>query len=410
MEGTPFGKTQLALLFMGCFDVPGVVGKRGSDRLKIFIVAHHTKSLLIFSSELLVEFVKRGDQVTVCAPENDPDLVERISKMGIDFIQLPLDRNGMNPVKDLYALGFLVKTIAKIDPDIVFNFAIKPGIYGTLAARLGKVPKIYSMMMGLGYSFMASNLLSRIINVLVCSLCRFIFPKNTKVFFLNPDDRSLFVQLRLVPEPQAVHINGQGIDLEYFYKSPPQTDGPVFLMIARLIKDKGVFEYVEAARILKQRHPTAIFRLVGPFDSNPTAISKSQIEIWQKEGLIDYCGETKDVRPFISSSSVYVLPSYREGAPRSVLEAMSMGRPIVTTDAPGCRETVIDSKNGFLVPVKNVDALVKAMEYFIVNPDSIEKMGQCSRDLVVEKFDVNKVNDKIMKEMGFVSEKTANVS
>ena len=376
--------------------------------MKILIIAHHTNSLLMFSAELLMNFVKRGDQVTVCSPENDPDLVERISEMGIDFFQLPLERNGMNPIKDLFTIRFLVKEIVKINPDIVFNFTIKPGIYGTLASRLGKVPQIYTMMTGLGYAFMRTNFKSCIINILVCFLCGFIFPKNTKVFFLNPDDLSLFVKLRLVRKPQAVLVNGQGIDLEYFCKSPLQTNGPIFLMIARLIKDKGIFEYVEAARILKHRHPTAIFRLIGPFDSHPSAISKSQIEIWHEEGLIDYCGETKDVRPFISASSVYVLPSYREGTPRSVLEAMSMGRPIITTDAPGCRETVINGKNGFLVPVKNVDALVKAMEHFIVNPNIIKKMGQCSRDLAVEKFDVNKVNEKIIREMGLVSEKTAN--
>jgi len=206
-------------------------------------------------------------------------------------------------------------------------------------------------------------------------------------------------------------IDGEGVDLKHFHSVPLPQNAPVFLLICRLIKEKGVIVYADAARILKQRYPEASFNLLGPFDSNNTsALSRSQIESWHREGVIDYCGETKDVRPFISASSIYVLPSYREGIPRSVLEAMSMGRPIITTDAPGCRETVIHGKNGFLVPIKDVNALVKAMEHFIVNPNIIKKMGQCSQNLAVEKFDVNKVNDKIMREMGLVSEKTANVN
>jgi len=179
-------------------------------------------------------------------------------------------------------------------------------------------------------------------------------------------------------------------------------NGPTFLLICRLIRDKGVVDYVDAARVLKQRYPEATFNLLGPFDGNNTSVlSRSEIDKWHREGIVNYCGETDDVRPFISASSVYVLPSYyREGTPRSALEAMAMGRPIITTDAPGCRETVIEGKNGFLVPVKDANALAKAMERFIVDPDLIAGMGEASRIYAIEKFDVDKVNAKIMKEMG----------
>jgi len=171
------------------------------------------------------------------------------------------------------------------------------------------------------------------------------------------------------------------------------------LLIARLLKDKGIFEYIEAARIIKANYPQAIFQLLGPFDSNPSAISKKQMMEWKQEGVVDYLGETQDVRSFIKKSNIYVLPSYREGTPRSVLEAMAMGRPVITTDAPGCRETVIEGRNGFLIPIKDIEALVKAMEYFILHSESIPQMGKCSREIAEEKYDVHNVNAMILTAM-----------
>lgn len=167
-----------------------------------------------------------------------------------------------------------------------------------------------------------------------------------------------------------------------------------------MIKDKGIYEYIRAATILKKRYPWAKFRLLGPFDTNPTAISETQIKAWHNSGVIEYLGETKDVRPFLADTSVYVLPSYREGTPRTVLEAMAMGRPIITTDAPGCRETVIEGENGFLVPIKDEQALAKVMERFIQEPELIGKMGKRSREIAEEKFDVNKINATILQAMG----------
>jgi glycosyltransferase involved in cell wall biosynthesis len=178
------------------------------------------------------------------------------------------------------------------------------------------------------------------------------------------------------------------------------------LLIARLIRDKGIVEYVEAARIVKRRHPEAVFRLVGPFYPNPTALSKEEVEGWQREGLIEYCGETEDVRPHIARASVYVLPSYREGTPRSILEAMSMGRAIITTDVPGCRETVVDGENGILVPPYDAEKLAQAMECFIWDPERIASMGRESRRIAEEKFDVHRVNAVILKAMGLSDEKT----
>ncbi|GJL78482.1 MAG: glycosyl transferase [Nitrospinaceae bacterium] len=355
---------------------------------------------------MLSGFVEAGHEVTACAPENNPEFIEKFTQIGVSFITFPLARNGMNPVKDLYAIAFLVKTLRKIKPEYVFSASMKPVIYGSLAARLAGVPKVFSLISGSGYAFMKTSLKNWLITIVVTSLYRLSLPKNRTVFFQNPDDLSQFVDLKLARKEQAVLVNGSGVDLEYYRPAPLPENGPAFLLICRLIRDKGVVDYVDAARILKKRYPHATFNLLGPFDSNNTsALTKAQIEQWHQEDLIRYCGETEDVRPFISASCVYVLPSYyREGTPRSALEAMAMGRPIITTDAPGCRETVIEGKNGFLVPIKDPQALAEAMERFIVNPDLIQEMGESSRDYAVEKFDAHKVNAKIMKTMGLLNE------
>jgi glycosyltransferase involved in cell wall biosynthesis len=345
--------------------------------------------------------------VTVCSPENDPEFIEKFSQMGISFIPFPLSRNGMNPIQDIYALLFLVKTLLKIKPDIVFSASTKPVIYGSLASRLARVPRVFSMISGAGYAFVEMGFKRKLINLLVRILFSQALKNNVSVFFLNPDDLNLFVRLGLVRKEQTVRINGEGVDLEHFQPVPLPQTASVYLMICRLVKDKGVVEYVEAARLVKSRYPETTFNLLGPYDSNNTsALAPSQIEKWQQEGIINYCGETNDVRPFLSESSVFVLPSYYEGTPRTTLEAMATGRPILTTDVAGCRETVIEGKNGFLVPLRDVKALAEAMERFIVDPDLILRMGKASREIVVQKFDVHKVNARIMEVLGLLKETT----
>jgi glycosyltransferase involved in cell wall biosynthesis len=253
------------------------------------------------------------------------------------------------------------------------------------------------MITGLGYSFLGRGIKSKLLQFVVCILYRVALKKNKNVFFQNPDDLELFVDRKLVRYEQAVLIAGSGINLNQFTVTKIFTKPAIFLLVARLLKDKGILEYVEAARHIKAKYPKAVFQLLGPFDNNPSSISKSKILEWDHEGVIDYLGETKDVRPFISKSNIFVLPSYREGTPRSTLEAMAMGRPVITTDVPGCRETVINGQNGFLVPSKNIESLVKAMEYFLINFESIPQMGTNSRKLVELKFNVHKVNMIIIR-------------
>lgn len=368
---------------------------------KVVIISQYSPSLIIFRGDLIRAMVELGHEVVCLGPE--AGFEQPLQELGADYRQIPLHRTGLNPLKDVKTLFSLRKVLKEIKPDIVFSYTVKPIVYGSIAAHLAGVRQMYAMITGLGYVFIGQTFKQRLLTQIVAFLYRRGLKYNQIVFFQNPDDLHLFVSKSIVPKTaKPVLVNGSGVNIEKFAFAPPKLSPVTFLLIARLIKDKGILEYVEAARLLKQKYPDARFRLLGPLDINPAAITQEQLERWSKEGIIKYLGKTNDVRPYIADASVYVLPSYREGTPRSVLEAMSMGRPIITTDAPGCRETVIDGKNGFLVPVKDVDALKSAMEKFIQEPDLISQMGKQSRIIAEEKYDVRKVNRAILQEMGLL--------
>jgi len=370
--------------------------------MKIIVLAGLAESLLNFRGHLLSTMVKAGHEVIACAPEKPHKVIDGLKTIGVSYHSIELDRTGMNPLKDLRLCIHLRDMFLELKPDVFFGYTIKPVIYGSFAARLANIPNKYSMITGLGYAFSETTLRQRLVNILVRRLFRFSLSMNDKVFFQNPDDLSLFEQLGLIKgKNKGILINGSGVDLDFFAQSSPVLDRPVFLLIARLLKAKGICEYVNSAKVLKERYPQAKFLLLGPCDSNPSAVSEKQIIEWQTTGVIEYRGEASDVRPIIAEASVFVLPSYyREGIPRTILEAMAMGKPIITTDAPGCRETVKDGENGFLVPVKDSLALAAAMEKFILQPALIDVMGKRSREIAIMKFDVHKVNSVIMKEMG----------
>lgn len=369
--------------------------------MNIVVIDGMGRSLINFRGKLLAALVNQGQKVTACSPSEGVELIDKLSAMGVEYKIVPIGRTGMNPFKDLYSLYALYRLYRKIQPDIILAYNIKPVIFTSLLSRFLKKTRVYSVITGLGYVFTSKGLKISIIKKVVCFLYRLSLPNNGAVFFLNPDDIDELVNLKIIERSKAVLLNGEGIDLEWFGEVPANSKGPAFLLIARLIEGKGIYEYVEAARIVKRRHPHAVFRVLGAFDSNPMAIQPSKMEAWQREGVIDYLGKTKDVRPFIENASAFVLPSfYREGLPRSTLEAMAMGRPVITTDWPGCREPIVNGENGFLVPVKNVEALAAAMEQFISQPDLIQSMGKRSREIVEDKYDVNKVNQVIMETLG----------
>jgi glycosyltransferase involved in cell wall biosynthesis len=365
---------------------------------RVVICAGYSPSLLNFRGPLLRELVGGGHEVIACGPQATPELRKALSELGVIFREVPCDRAGLSVRRDLRQLRALMALFRSVEPDIVLNYTIKPVIYGSLAARLAGVPHIYSMITGVGYAF-GEGRGRRAVRTAASALLRLSLGSNRAVFFQNPDDRAMFEQLGLLGQRgRAILINGSGVDIEA-YQPAPFPDQLSFLMIGRLLADKGVREYVAAARLIRARYSDVRFRLVGPLDPNPSALRKEEIEDWVREGLIEYLGELQDVRPAIAATSVYVLPSYREGTPRTVLEAMAMGRPAVTTDAPGCRETVLDGVNGYLVPVRDAEALAQALERFIQEPELVGQMGGESRRIVADKYDVHKVNRVILETM-----------
>ena len=367
--------------------------------VKVMIVAGLDLSLILFRRELIESWLQIDCSVVAAAPNRKVE--GALKEIGVRYHTLPLERTGLNPVKDLILLCSLIRLFRKESPDCLYLYTIKPVIYGSLAARVMPSCRVFSMITGLGYAFTRSEDEGKLLRKLLVFLYRIALKRNRKVFFQNPDDESFFVDNGIVEPDKVVRVNGSGVNIDYYSMTPHNKGEVSFLLIARLLKEKGIVEYIEAARKIKTKYPEARFMLVGwSFDDNPTAIGQEQIEEWQKEGIVEIYGETDDVRPYIAKAAVYVLPSYREGTPRTVLEAMAMGRAVITTDVPGCRETVIEGRNGFLVPVKDSGALAEAMENFIENPALVEHMGAESRKIAEDKYDVQKVNRVINREMG----------
>ena len=369
--------------------------------MRFLLIAGYADSLLLFRGPLIAALQGLGRQVHVAAPDlpvGDPIRLQ-LEERGLTVHNIPLQRTGTNPLADLVALFSLFRLMRRVRPQWVLGYTIKPVIYGSLAAWLAGVPRRFALITGLGYAFQGEEKRGRI-ESLVQSLYASALSRVHKVFFQNPDDKALFRQRGILADatPSCV-VNGSGVDVASFALAPLPSGPPRFLLIARLLGDKGVREYAKAARRVHAQHPGAQFALAGWFDSNPDAIAQHELAAWVADGTLVYLGRLSDVRPAIAASTVYVLPSYREGTPRTVLEAMAMGRPIITTDTPGCRETVVDGDNGFLVPVKSVDALEQAMVKFIDDQALASRMGQRSRQIAEEKYDVHKVNSVMLREM-----------
>jgi glycosyltransferase involved in cell wall biosynthesis len=365
-------------------------------RKKICIVASYAPSILNFRKELILELLKTCD-VYACAPFISAAVQAEIERLGVTCLHVQMSADNINPLANLKYLHALFRHFRAIKPDIVLGYTIKPVIWGSLAAKIANVRYIASMITGLGYSFTELRSIKRkSINKLVCALYRFSLRFNQMVLFQNQDDKQLFQRSNLLNKTPSIIIHGSGVNLTHFSRIDSFPEKMTFLMIGRLLKDKGIYEYIEAARRIKKLYNNIEFNLVGWIDDNPSSIQAHELDDWQKEGLVNYLGQLDDVRDSIKAASVFVLPSYREGTPRSVLEAMSMGRAIITTDAPGCRETVINGMNGFLVPVKSIDELVLCMKKFIDNTELVIQFGRQSREIAVNKYDVEKVNASII--------------
>lgn len=369
---------------------------------KIVVVGGYAESLINFRGDLLVAMVQAGHDVIACAPDASPDIRAALADRGVAYQSLPLARTGLNPLFDVRTCWCLFRFFRTYKPDVVFSYTIKPVIYASFAAKMARTKHIFSMITGLGYGFSASGSKGLAVKAVVSVLYALALSVNKKVFFQNPDDAEFFLSHHLLNGAnKAVLVNGSGIDTVKFNPCP-LPESPRFLLIARLIKDKGIYDYVDAAVRLKKKYPLVRFDLVGWLDENPSCVHKADLDMWIASGVIHYWGKLADVRPAIASCSVYVLPSYHEGTPRTVLEAMAMGRAIITTDAPGCRETVVEGENGYLVPIKNSEKLAEVMERFILQPALVATMGARSRTIAVEKYDVHKVNKVLMTQMELI--------
>ena len=272
-------------------------------------------------------------------------------------------------------------------------------IYGAMAANRIGITEVYPLIAGIGSVFISDSLKTRIVRSALVRLYRRALKRCPAVFFQNRDDEQVFRDFRIIKNQKVVLLHGSGVNTERF-ALVPHPEQPTFLCVSRLIRDKGVYEYLAACRKLKQARPGIRCLLVGPFDTNPSALKQEELQPFLEDGSVEYFGEQEDVRPYLAQCSVFVLPSYREGTPKVNLEAMSCGRAVITTDAPGCRETVTDGENGFLVPVRDVDAIVEKMIWFLEHPDSIRTMGLVSRSMAENIFNVSKVNDMICYTMG----------
>lgn len=367
--------------------------------LVVLVNSSYGQSLVNFRARLIEQLVAAGHQVHVTAPDFDDALVARLEGMGAQPHQVPLARTGIGPLSDLRYASRIRRLIREIGADLVLSYTSKPNIWASLAAGSLGV-RSASLITGLGYAFIEGGGVKRkLVSTASRILYRLATARNYVVIFQNPDDRADFIAAGCLGErSKARLINGSGVDLD-FYSPSPLPDRPIFLMIARLLGAKGVREYAAAASQILSRRTDARFLLAGYRDEGPDCIAAGELDGWIGDG-IEYLGPLDDVRPAIRQSSVYVLPSYREGTPRSVLEAMAMGRPIITTDVPGCRETVVDGKNGLLVPPRDRESLAAAMESLIEQPHLRAEMGARSLELCRSKYDVEEVNAALLEHLG----------
>ncbi|MDH4071136.1 MAG: glycosyltransferase family 4 protein [Ignavibacteria bacterium] len=367
-------------------------------RKKILFVANSAWHLQNFRAPLIVELMNHGAEVVAIAPRDQyaDDLVQ---KLGVRYISIPIGRKTLNPISDLVIGSRLHRLYVREAPDIVFHNTIKPVIYGSIAAHHAGVRRIVNMIPGLGYVFSGTGIAQRLLRPLVTEMYRFALRRSHVVLFQNPDDREFFELEGLVTSEKARMVYGSGVDLTHFYFVEPRTGASTrFLFLGRMLWNKGVGEFVSAAVIVRKRHPETEFQLLGIIDKeNPSSIPEKTVRQWHDSGDIEFLGSTNDVRSVLKDSDVVVLPSYyREGVPRSLLEAAAMGKAIVTTDMPGCREAVIHQQTGILVPPKSVDALVEAMTFMINEPKRRAEMGRQARQFASQSFDVEDVNRKIL--------------
>ena len=379
--------------------------------MRIAVLHSNANYLTGLRLPLMQSFHDLGYAVTAMAPNMSPGHAEKLSRHGIGSLRYPINPTGLNPVVDILNVIKLALILRRAKVDIVLTNTAKPVVFGTFSSVLAGVPKRYALVSGLGYAFTDSedadfSIKKAVIRWSMSWLYRVAFKFNSAVIFQNKDDVEELVSLKICAKERAFCVAGSGVDVDDFKYMERGPQKPSFVMVSRLIKEKGVRDYLEAARIVKRKVPESRFIIVGDVDSNPSALTRDELVRYVNEGTVDWPGNVENVKEWLACANVFVLPSYyREGVPRSILEAMSTGMAIITTDMPGCRDAVKHGKNGLLVPVRNPKALAEAMIMLAEDFSKVKKMGVVSRRMAVDKFDVNKVNMDMCEYMSLSSQR-----
>lgn len=359
-----------------------------------------------FRADLICTLLKKGHQVYAFTSEYTAEDLIKIEKLGATPITYTLNRGGLNPLADIVATYRLSKKIKEINPDLVFSYFSKPVIFGTLAAKLAQVPRVIGMLEGLGYTFTEQpeglSKKTQLIKKIQVFLYKIALPQLDQLIFLNPDDPKDLLGKYAINVKNVEVLGGIGLNLDQYKYSINYSNNISFIFIARLLAEKGIHDYIKAAKIVKAQYPDTKFTVLGAIDKLALgSLKEEELEGLVKTNIIEYPGYVNNVADWIKKANVFVLPSYyREGVPRSTQEAMAIGRAIITTDVPGCRETVEDGVNGFLVPKWNPEALAEKMIYFIEHPEQTQVMGAESYKIAVEKFDAEKVNQRLVNILG----------
>ena len=370
--------------------------KDTGKRPHLLIAGSDALMMVKFHGSLIRALEAEGWRITIAVPPSADHqaVVESLISKNVRLEALAFRRNGLNPIADAKGIIGMIGLAKRVRPDVLLAYTVKPVIYGLVAGWIARVPRRVALITGLGYAFTGKAYgRRRIIQLIVSSLYRLALRHASIVAFQNVDDeRQMRVSGLLMQKTPSIVIDGCGVDTDYYSVHQPPSGPPVFLMVARVIADKGVHEYVEAARIVRTRYPKVRFRLLGGVDSNPGAIGREHIQTWVSQGHIEWSGHADDVREALAASSIFVLPSYREGLPQSTIEALSSGRGIITTDVPGCRETVIQGVNGYLIKPHSAEALADACFKIIEAPQLIDRFGAAARDVAERRFSAKRIN------------------
>lgn len=366
-----------------------------STKMKILYFANTDWFLYNYSLSLFKFMQTKGYQVCLSSPKGAYSAL--LQKENLDWQEFPLSRKGMNPLKELQSVQQFQKVLAATQPDILHNFTLKSVLYGSLAAKKFSHIKIINTITGMGFLFINKDIRTRLVRAIMIPLLRYAL-KDTKVLFLNTTDRNFYLERRIIQPDQAKIVHGSGVDIDAFSPGKPaQKDKkPTIIFPARFLKDKGIYEFVQAARITKKKHEECMFVLVGSLDEgNPSSISEDELNAWLREGTVEWWGWQDEMVKVYQQASIVCLPSYREGLATSLLEAAACAIPIITTDVPGCRELVKNNVTGFIVPAHDAQELARCIIYMVEHPSQSIEMGSRARDFIIEKYSQDTVNTDI---------------